>query len=105
MRQRGQVTVPNPCSRVPLPRIAQKVITPLPAGAVSALAAVIAPRYRVAVWLAAGDGLREGEALGLTVPRIDFLRRRLHIIEADAEAGAVSAEDPRQPAGRARRRC
>jgi hypothetical protein len=33
------------------------------------------PRYELAVWLAAGIGLRKGEALGLTVPRVDFLSR------------------------------
>ena len=36
-------------------------------------------RYRVAGVLAAGAGLRQGEALGVTVDRIDFLRRRLVI--------------------------
>jgi len=55
--------------------------TPLPAAAVSAIADAIAPRYEVTVWLAAGAGLREGEALGLTVPRAEFLARRLVIIE------------------------
>ena len=38
-------------------------------------------RYELAVWLAAGAGLREGEALGLTVPRVEFLARRLVIVE------------------------
>jgi integrase len=33
------------------------------------------------VWLAAGAGLREGEALGLTVPRVEFLARRLVVVE------------------------
>jgi integrase len=34
-------------------------------------------RYRALVTLAAGTGLRQGEAFGLTVDRIDFLRRQL----------------------------
>jgi len=76
-----QLIAANPCSRVPLPRVDKRVITPLPAAAVSALAAAIRPRYEVTVWLAAGAGLREGEALGLTVPRAEFLARRLVIIE------------------------
>lgn len=71
----------NPCSRVPLPRIEHRVIEPLPPASVVALAAAMPPRYAVTVWLAAGAGLREGEALGLTVPRVDFLRRRLHVEE------------------------
>jgi integrase len=71
----------NPCSRVPLPRVDKSVVTPMSASQVSDLAGTIAPRYRVAVWLAACAGLREGEALGLTVPRVEFLARRLVIVE------------------------
>jgi integrase len=64
----GDQLIPaNPCSRVPLPRLDKPVVVPLPAAAVSALAAAMPPRYELAVWLAAGAGLREGEALGLTV--------------------------------------
>ncbi|MEU0520653.1 tyrosine-type recombinase/integrase [Streptosporangium sp. NPDC006007] len=69
----------NPCSRVPLPRIEPRVVEPLPVSAVLALVETITPRYKLAVWLAAGLGLREGEALGLTVSKVDFLRRRVHI--------------------------
>jgi len=71
----------NPCSRVPLPRIEHRVIEPLPAAAVVALAEAMPARYAVTVWLGAGAGLREGEALGLTSARIDFLRRRVHVEE------------------------
>jgi integrase len=39
------------------------------------------PRYAVTVWLAAGGGLRQGEALGLTAARVDFLRRRVLVEE------------------------
>jgi integrase len=76
-----QLIPANPCSRVPLPRLDKPVVVPLPASAVSALAAAMPPRYELAVWLAAGAGLREGEALGLTVPRVEFLARRLVIVE------------------------
>lgn len=72
-----QLIAANPCSRVPLPRLDKRVVVPLPAAAVSALATAMSPRYELAVWLAAGAGLREGEALGLTVPRVEFLARRL----------------------------
>jgi integrase len=71
----------NPCSRVPLPRVEARVVEPLPASAVVALAEAMPPRYAVTVWLAAGAGLREGEALGLTATRVDFLRRRVHVEE------------------------
>lgn len=78
----------NPCSRVKLPRIDPRVVEPLPAAAIVALAEAITPRYRLAVWLGAGLGLREGEALGLTVPRVDFLRRRVHILQ-QVQKGAL----------------
>lgn len=69
----------NPCSRVPLPRVEPTVVEPLAAASVLALADAITERYRVTVWLGAGLGLREGEVLGLTVPKVDFLRRRVHV--------------------------
>ena len=76
-----QLIPANPCARVPLPRLDKRVVVPLLAGAVSALASEMPARYEVAVWLAAGGGLREGEAPGLTVPRVEFLTRRLVIVE------------------------
>jgi integrase len=63
------------------PQLDRRVVVPLPADAVSALAAAMSARYEAAVWLAAGAGLREGEALGLTVPRVEFLARRLVVVE------------------------
>ncbi len=71
----------NPCARVPLPRVEQRVVEPLPAKSVIALAEAMPARYALAVWLGAGAGLREGEALGLTAARVDFLRRRVHVEE------------------------
>ncbi len=76
-----QLIPANPCSRVPLPRLDKRVVVPMAAAAVSALAAAMPARYELAVWLGAGAGLREGEALGLTVPRVEFLARRLAVVE------------------------
>ena len=76
-----QLIPANPCSRVPLPRLDKRVVVPMPAASVSALAAAVPARYELAVWLAAGAGLREGEGLGLTVPRVEFLARRLVVVE------------------------
>jgi integrase len=69
----------NPCTRVPLPRTEARVVEPLPGQAILDLVEAITPRYRLAVWLGAGLGLREGEALGLTLARVDFLRRKVEV--------------------------
>ncbi len=78
----------NPCSRVPLPRVEPRVVEPLPVGAILALAESITPRYRLTVWLGAGLGLREGEALGLTKLRVEFLKRRA-LIRQQAQGGKL----------------
>jgi len=69
----------NPCQRVRLPRVEKRVVVPLPRDHVLALVRAMPGRYRLAVVLAAMAGLREGEALGLTVPCVDFLRRRIKV--------------------------
>ncbi len=79
----------NPCSRVPLPRVHQREVEPLPAAAVLALEDALPGRYRVSVPLAAGAGLRFGEATGLTVPRVNFLQRRIQVIE-QVQNGALA---------------
>jgi integrase len=79
----------NPCSRVPLPRIQQREVEPLPAAAVLALADALPGRYRIAVPLGAGAGLRFGEASGLTVPRVNFLQRRILVVE-QAQRGELA---------------
>jgi integrase len=86
-----QVTSVNPCTRIKLPKVPKRVIEPLSAAAVVALHDAITPRYRVAIALGAGLGLREGEAFGLTVPRVDFLRRKVHVL-AQAQRGQLAAD-------------
>jgi integrase len=71
----------NPCSRVPLPRREPRVVEPLAAAEVVRLAEAMRPDWEIAVWLGAGAGLREGEVLGLLTSRVDFLRRRIHVLE------------------------
>lgn len=46
---------------------------------VTALAAAIPVRYGALVLTGAGTGLRPGELFGLTVDRVDFLRRSLRV--------------------------
>ena len=45
------------------------------------LAAAVPDRYRALVVIGAGAGLRNGEALGLTEARVEFLRRQLRVEE------------------------
>lgn len=69
----------SPCVKVKLPRIERQQVDPLEVAQVEALADAMPDRYRALIVLAAGTGLRQGEAFGLTVPAVDFLRRRLTV--------------------------
>ena len=71
----------NPCSRVGLPQVSPRVLQPLEPVEVLALQATLPARYRVAVALGAGAGLRFGEATGLTVPRVRRDRCRIQVLE------------------------
>lgn len=79
----------NPFTRLSLPEIEPRVLNPLPAAAVKALAGAITPRYEVAVWLAACAGLREGEVFGLLASRVQFLRRRI-LVEEQGQQGKLA---------------
>ena len=81
----------NPCRKIKLPKVRRRVVEPLSADEVLALLTAITARYRVAVALGAGLGLREGEAFGLVVAKLDFLRRKAHII-SQAQRGELAAE-------------
>ena len=69
----------SPCVDVRLPRPAPKRVEPLATARVEALIAAMPERYRALVVLAAGTGLRQGEAFGLELARVDFLRRTLEV--------------------------
>lgn len=84
-----QVIPVNPCTRIKLPKADKRVVEPLPAAAVMALYNAITPRYRITVALGAGLGLREGEAFGLVVGRVDFLRRKVHVLR-QAQRGRLA---------------
>jgi integrase len=71
----------TPCERIALPKLERKRAIPLETEQVVALADAVPDRYRALVVLAASTGLRQGEAFGLTVPNVDFLRRRLEVVQ------------------------
>ena len=76
---RDRLIVANPCDGTRLPKTTPSRVEPLPVETVHALADAVPARYRALVILAAGSGMRQGECLGLTVDRLDFLRRVVHV--------------------------
>jgi integrase len=74
---RDRRLVANPCVGVRLPEVHRSQVQPLPTASVVALRDAMPLRWRAAVVLGAGTGVRQGELLGLTVDRIDFLRRQM----------------------------
>jgi integrase len=71
----------NPCRvasvRPPTPE--RHKVVPWPAEQVARVTAALPERYQALAVAAAGLGLRQGEALGLAVDDIDFLRRVVHV--------------------------
>ncbi|SHN35240.1 tyrosine-type recombinase/integrase [Cryptosporangium aurantiacum] len=76
--------VKNPCSAksVKSPKVPVRRIVPWPVEQVIAMRAALPERYRIAVDLAAGCGLRQGEVFGLGVDQVDFLRGVIHVVRA-----------------------
>ncbi|MGD9996960.1 MAG: tyrosine-type recombinase/integrase [Ilumatobacteraceae bacterium] len=79
--RRDRLVHESPCDGVRLPRAdrARAALVPLTTEQVYALAGAVPDRYRALVLASAGLGLRQGEACGLTVARVDFLRRTVRI--------------------------
>lgn len=65
----------SPCDRIRLPKIVKKPVAPMATSDIQSLAEAVPKRYHAMVILAAGPGLRQGEIFGLTLDRVDFLRR------------------------------
>ncbi len=69
----------SPCQKVTRPVVEQRHVVPLALGRVRVAADLMTPRMRALVLLSVGTGLRQGEALGLTVDRVSFLRREVTV--------------------------
>lgn len=69
----------DPADRIKLPELPRQQITPLSVEQVDALAAALPARYRALVVVGAAVGLRQGEAFGLQVADVDFLRRTVSV--------------------------
>jgi integrase len=72
---RDRRIVANPCEGIRLPKTQRAPVVPPSTEQVLTLTEAMPERLRALVTLAAGSGLRQGEAFGLTVDRVDFLRR------------------------------
>lgn len=69
----------DPTDGVKLPELPRKRVVPLTVEQVNALADAMPAAYRALVVTAAGTGVRQGEAFGLQVRDVDFLRRVVHV--------------------------
>jgi integrase len=76
---RDQVIARTPCVGVKLPAHDRPQVEPLETAEVFALIEALPDRYHGLAVLGAGAGLRSGEALGVSVDELDFLRRSLSV--------------------------
>jgi integrase len=88
---RDRLIAANPCDGTRLPKVTPARVEPLPLAIVRAVEAELPARYRALVTLAAGTGMRQGEALGLTVDRVDWLRRSVTV---DRQLVTVPGREP-----------
>ena len=73
------LTVRNPATRARLPKREQSKAQPVDLDVVAKIQAALPAWMAVAVPLGIGAGLRQGEASGLSVDRVDFLRRTMRV--------------------------
>lgn len=69
----------NPATRARLPKLEPSKAQPVPLDVVQRIHDSLPDWMAVAVPIGLGAGLRQGEASGLTVDRVDFLRRTLRV--------------------------
>lgn len=91
----------SPCTGIALPKRPSEEVFPLTVAQVESLAAAVPDRHRALVVFAAGTGLRQGECFGLTVDRVDFLRRQVRVDRqlVSVNGGPPEFGPPKSPAG------
>jgi integrase len=82
-----RVLASSPCTGVRLPEVEKPQIAPWEVDRVEAIVNAIPGRYKSLVTFGAGTGVRISEALGLTLDRVDFLRRTVRIDRQLARIG------------------
>ena len=100
--KRDRLIVDSPTDDISLPRSERNAsaLVPLSVEQVHGIAEAIPDHYRALVLVSAGLGLRQGEACGLTVDRIDFLRKIVRIdrqLISPSGAGSVRFGPPKTP--------
>lgn len=80
----------TPCKKIALPALPDVEVVPPTVDQVDAIAEAIPERYRAAVVLLAGSGLRIGELLGLQVSDVDFLRRTVRVDRQRLQSGRIA---------------
>jgi integrase len=78
---RDRIIGQDPTLGVKLPELPFAEIVPLLLEQVDAIAAAVPGRYRSLIETDAGSGLRQGEAFGIEVPHVDFLRRTAKVAQ------------------------
>ncbi|MDX6297873.1 MAG: hypothetical protein QOI51_1730 [Nocardioidaceae bacterium] len=76
---RDRRIVGNPCDGSKLPKTTTTRVVPPTTEQIQSLHDAMPGRYRAMVTLAAGTGMRQGECFGLSVDRVDFMRRTVVI--------------------------
>jgi integrase len=76
---RDRIIPHSPMDGVSTPRVHGSLVTPLATEEVAAIVQETPERWRALVMVGAGCGLRIGEATGLDLASVDFLRRRLRV--------------------------
>lgn len=91
----------SPCVNVKLPKKDAAELVPLTTAEVERLVAAMPERYRALIVFDAGMGMRQGECFGLTVDRIDFLRRQVRVDRQliNALGGTPTFGPPKSQAG------
>ncbi len=90
----------SPCVNASLPDKEKRRVVPLPRAAVDELRASKDPRYHALDDLGSMAGLRQGEAFGVEVPHVDFLRRTLRVEQQITLLPRVVAGNPHPAEGR-----
>jgi integrase len=74
-----RVIASSPAVGIRLPKDPPRMVEPLATEVVEGLIDAVPARYQALVVLAAGTGMRQGECFGLTVDRLDFMRRQVTV--------------------------